>query len=358
MGTIIARERIDGTTGYTAQILRKKSGKIIHREAQTFDRRQAAVAWLNRRETELSEPGALDRAKTPDKSLANAIDRYIAESRKAIGKTKAQVLASIKEYDIANMDCGDILSQHIVDLANELLAGSRQPSTVGNYISHLAAIFAIARPAWGYRLEEIQMKDAQAVLRRMGIIGKSKSRDRRPNVSELDLLMQHFVDRSKRDPNAAPMHRIIAFAIFSTRRQEEITRQEMSDVDSKHSRLLVRDMKHPGEKIGNDSWCELPDEALRIIKAMNNKGRVFPYTTDAISAAFTRACQLLGIDDLHFHDLRHDGISRLFEMGKTIPQAASVSGHKSWQSLQRYAHLRQTGDKYAGWKWLDVVTVH
>jgi integrase len=91
---------------------------------------------------------------------------------------------------------------------------------------------------------------------------------------------------------------------------------------------------------------------------MNKKGRVFPYTTDAVSAAFTRACQLLGIEDLHFHDLRHDGISRLFEMGKTIPQAASVSGHKSWQSLQRYTHLRQTGDKYAGWKWLDVVTTH
>jgi integrase len=331
MGTIVARKRKGGTTGYTAQILRKKSGRIIHREAQTFDRRQAAVAWLSRRETELSEPGAIDRAKVPEKSLADAIDRYSAASRKAIGRTKAQVLASIKQYDIANMDCGEVRSDHIVDFASELLAGGRQPSTVGNYISHLAAIFAIARPAWGYRLDEGQMKDAQTVLRRMGIIGKSKSRDRRPTLSELDLLMQHFVDRSKRDPSAALMHRIIAFAIFSTRRQEEITRQEMSDVDSKHSRLLVRDMKHPGEKIGNDSWCELPDEALRIIKAMNNNGRVFPYTADAISAAFTRACQLLGIDDLHFHDLRHDGISRLFEMGKTIPQAACVSGHKSWQ---------------------------
>jgi integrase len=358
MGTIVARKRKDGSTGYTAQILRKKKGAIILREAQTFDRRQAANAWLKRRETELSEPGAVDRAKASEKSLANAIDRYIAESHKAIGKTKAQVLASIKNHDLANMDCGEIRSDHIADFAGELLAGGRQPSTVGNYISHLAAIFAVARPAWGYRLDERQMKDAQTVLRRMGIIGKSKSRDRRPTLSELDLLMQHFVDRSKRDPNAALMHRVIAFAIFSTRRQEEITRQDMSDVDSKHSRLLVRDMKHPGEKIGNDSWCELPDEALRIIEAMNKKGRVFPYTTDAVGAAFTRACQLLGIEDLHFHDLRHDGISRLFEIGKTIPQAASVSGHKSWQSLQRYTHLRQTGDKYVGWKWLDVVTAY
>ena len=84
--------------------------------------------------------------------------------------------------------------------------------------------------------------------------------------------------------------------------------------------------------------------------------QIFPYSTVAISAAFTRACKMLGIEDLHFHDLRHEGVSRLFEMGKTIPQVASVSGHRSWTSLKRYSHLRQTGDKFAGWRWLGAVT--
>lgn len=356
MGTIVARKRNDGSTGYTAQIVRKKSGKIIHREAQTFDRRQAATAWLKRRETELAEPGAIGRAKSSGKTLGDAIARYIGESNKQIGKTKAQVLASLKDHDIAGMDCADVRSDHIVDLANELLNGGRQPSTVGNYISRLSSIFEIARPAWSYALDNKQMADAQTVLRRLGVIANSNSRNRRPTLPELDLLMQHFADRSKREPRSARMQHVIAFAIFSTRRQDEIVRQEMADVDVQHSRLLVRDMKHPGKKIGNDTWCELPDEALRIVKAMNNKERVFPYTTDAVGAAFTRACKLLGIEDLHFHDLRHDGISRLFEMGKTIPQAASVSGHKSWQSLQRYTHLKQGGDKYANWKWLAAVT--
>ena len=58
---------------------------------------------------------------------------------------------------------------------------------------------------------------------------------------------------------------------------------------------------------------------------------------------------------LHFHDLRHEGVSRLFEMGRTIPLAASVSGHRSWSSLKRYTDIRQTGDKYEGWKWMKVV---
>ncbi len=120
---------------------------------------------------------------------------------------------------------------------------------------------------------------------------------------------------------------------------------------------MVRDMKNPGQKRGNDVLCDLPPEALQIIRAMpKTDDRIFPFGADAISAAFTRACTLLGIEDLHFHDLRHDGISRLFEMDYTIPRAAAVSGHRSWTSLKRYTHLEHVGDKYVGWKWLPVVT--
>jgi integrase len=111
-------------------------------------------------------------------------------------------------------------------------------------------------------------------------------------------------------------------------------------------------MKHPGDKIGNNVYCELPPEALAIAKSMPRvKPEIFPYSTDAISAAFTRACKILGIEDLRFHDLRHEGISRLFEMGRTIPQVAAVSGHRSWTSLKRYTHIRHSADKYENWKW-------
>jgi integrase len=86
-------------------------------------------------------------------------------------------------------------------------------------------------------------------------------------------------------------------------------------------------MKHPGKKIGNDAWADLPEQAIQIVDTMpKSKRQIFPYSTDAISANFTRACKLLDIDDLHFHDLRHEGISRLFEMGWNIPHVAAVSG--------------------------------
>jgi integrase len=355
MGTVVERTRKDGSTGYHAQVAVKRDG-VTHRETKTFDRRPAATAWIKRRERELQQPGATTAAKAVDPTLGEAIDRYIAESRKAMGRTKAQVLRSLKGYDIASKPCSSLTSADIASLATELSQG-RQPQTVGNYLAHLGSVLAVARPAWGYSIDPSVMKDGHHASKRLGLISKSRRRDRRPTLPELDRLMRHFADIKTRRPGSVPMQQVMAFALFSTRRQEEITGIVWADLDEDSSRILVRDMKNPGDKIGNDIWCELPPEALAIVRAMPRATPViFPFTTDAISAAFTRACAFLGIEDLHFHDLRHEGVSRLFEMGRTLPLAASVSGHRSWQSLQRYAHIRQTGDKYAGWPWLAVVT--
>lgn len=356
MGTIIERKRATGTR-YTAQIRIKRDGKVVHHESETFSRRDAAKAWLEKRERQLAKPGGLEAAMKAPKgsshSLADAIDRYLRETEKTPGRTKTQVLRTIKTYDLADKPCDLITTQVLVAFGKELRA-ERGASTVGTYFSHLSKIFELARPAWGYPLDFAAFNEARAVLKELGTIQKSKQRDRRPSLEELDLMLQHFI-RQRREwaPDAVPMDRIIPFAIASTRRQEEIVTIRWEDFDEEGGRVLVRDMKDPKKKQGNDIWVELPPEAIAIIKAMPRvSDRIFPFTTDAICAAFTRTRRLLGIDEeLKFHCLRHEGISRLFEMGRTIPQVASVSGHKSWQSLKRYTHLRQTGDKYAGWKW-------
>lgn len=355
VGTILERKRKDGSTGYHAQIVVKRDGKI-HRETKTFDRRPAATAWLRKREKELQQPGALEASKLSDPPLAEVIDRYVRETRRTYGRTKEQVLRSIKTYDLASKPCSEVTSAEIVAFARDLSIG-RQPQTVGNYLAHLSSIFAIARPAWGYPLDAAEMAAAQVVLKRLGLTSKSRSRDRRPTLAELDKLMEHFGEVRRRRPSSLPMQGIIAFAIFSTRRQEEIIRITWADLDEDGSRVLVRDMKNPGEKIGNDVWCELVPEALAIIRALPRSDvRIWPYTTDAVSAAFTRSCAFLGIEDLHFHDLRREGVSRLFEMGRSIPQVASVSGHRSWSSLQIYTNLKQTGDRYKDWPWLATLT--
>lgn len=352
MGSIIERPRADGTIAYLAKIAIMREGVVVLRESRTFDRRPAAKTWVDNREKELAKPGALERATAAqnDPTLSEVIQRYIDESEKAIGKTKAQVLRTIKNGDLGAKKCSAVDAEALCDFAKALNCA---PSTRGNYLSHLASIFTVARPMWKYPLDRKAMDDAQIVLRKMGIISKSDERDRRPTLDELDKLMAHFGVIAKRRSGSIPMQKIIAFAIFSTRRQEEISRIAWKDKEP--GRIMVRDMKHPGEKVGNDTWCDMVPEAEAIVDAMPVAGEAIfaPATADAISAAFTRACKILEIDDLHFHDLRHEGISRLFEMGWNIPHVAAVSGHRSWQSLKRYTHLRQTGDKYANWKWKE-----
>lgn len=355
MGTILARRRQQGGMAYMAKIILKRDKKVVHRESRTFETHKRAKDWLRDREAELAKPGALN-GEAPAVTLAQAIERYTADSRKKIGRTKEQVLNAILTHPIAAMHCDKVKAGDLVSFAKDLLK-ERQPQTVANYMSHLQAVFAVARPAWGYPLDLAEIKDAHVVTRRLGITSKSKQRDRRPTLDELDRLMASFVTRSVRRPASAPMHYLTAFAIFSTRRQEEITRITWADLDEANRRVLVRDMKNPGEKEGNDVWCDLPDPCLSIINAMPRiQAQIFPYGSDGISAAFTRACQFLAIEDLHFHDLRHDGVSRLFELGWNIPHVAAVSGHRSWSSLKRYTHIRQSGDKYAGWKWIEAVS--
>ncbi len=356
MGTIIPRKRKDGTTGYTAQIVRKRKGEIVWSEAKTFDRKQAAETWLARRETELSEPGAMERKEDPP--LRDVIDRYINESERLIGRTKAQVLRTIKNMDVADLRCGKVTSSDLVAFARALDAA---PSTRQGYMSHLGSIFSIARPAWGYPLDEGAMRDALKVTHRLGLTGKARQRERRPTLAELDKLIDHFEAIKAARPKSLPMRQIICFAIFSTRRQDEIMRLRWADYDRVHKRILVRDLKHPGDKIGNNVWCNLATEAIAFIDAMPKKtDRIFPFSTGSVGATFTRACYVTGIntedmpdqDRLHFHDLRHEGASWLFEKGgRDIPQVALITGHRGWHSLQRYSHIRQIGDKYENWKW-------
>lgn len=351
MGTISERVRKDGSIGYTAQIRLKRGGKVIYTESETFDRRPAAASWLTKRERELSQPGALETAKQTDPLLSEVIGRYIRESRRDLGKTKKQVLEAIQVAPIGMKHCSKIGSTDVVQFAQSLKV---QPQTVENYLSHLSPIFRIARAAWDVPLDEIAMTDARKVLKQLGQTGKSKQRERRPTLDELDRIMEYYGEMVKRERSELPMRQIIVFAIFSTRRQEEICTVRREDYQG--DRILVRDMKHPGQKIGNDTWCDLPPEARRVIDALpESKGPLFPFNHRSVSASFTRACQFLAIEDLHFHDLRHEGTSRLFEMGWNIPHVAAVTGHRSWSSLKRYTHMRQTGDRFAGWKWLNVV---
>ncbi|MCY0111570.1 site-specific integrase [Pseudomonas monsensis] len=363
MATIRARKRTDGSVSYTAQIRLFRDGAQVYQESQTFARKQAAQAWVRRREAELDQPGAIERANRKGVTVQDMIKQYLDEMEKVrpLGKTKEATLNAIAATEFGQTVDSAINSQRLVDFALWRMSkegGGVQPQTAGNDLAHLGAVLSIARLAWGYEVDPHSMPDARKVLRKLGYKMKSRERDRRPAKDELDKLLEHFVSMQQRRPSSINMLKVIGFAIFSTRRQDEISRIQWEDVDESNQRVLVRDMKNPGQKIGNDVWCHLPDEAWRILQSMpKERGEIFPYNPSSISTSWAKACKFLEIEDLHFHDLRHEGVSRLFEMDWDLPRVASVSGHRDWNSLRRYTHLRGTGDPYKEWSWLPRIVV-
>jgi integrase len=62
---------------------------------------------------------------------------------------------------------------------------------------------------------------------------------------------------------------------------------------------------------------------------------VTTYNSCSVGTAFRRGCRELGIEGLHFHDLRHEGTSRLFEARFVIEQVSLVTSHKDWKMLCR-----------------------
>ncbi len=361
MGTITQRQRKDGSAAFTAQIRIMKNGEKVYQESQTFDRKATAQAWLRKREADLHEPGGLEKASRKGGTISQMIDRYLEQYSKLrpLGKTKKATLLAIKETWLGDLADTEITSQKLIEYGMDRIERNGiQPQTVGNDLAHLGAVLSVARPAWGFQVDPMAMPDARKVLRKMGAVSKSKERRRRPTQDEVETILRHYQRVRDQRKQEIDMTRVVAFALLSTRRQEEITRIRWSMMNHADQSVLITDMKNPGATQGNDVWCHVPDDAWRILQSMpriEGLDEVFPFDAKSISASFTRACHFLEIGDLHFHDFRHEGVSRLFEKGWDIPKVASVSGHRDWNSMRRYTHLRGNGDPWEGWAMLEEV---
>lgn len=346
MGTITARKRADGTTSYTAQIRIKKSGKVIHSEAQTFSRRVLAEEWKRRREAELEQVRASGRPLAKGVKLEVLIADYVsaAENVTAWGRSKTADINRLKRSDLAQKNATQLVAQDFMEHARKRRAeDGAGPATVLNDLVWLRQVLMHAAVARDMPGPLAALDRARGELLRARVVAKAKQRERRLSADEESRLLAHFESRDGR--SEIPMADIMRFALASTRRQEEICRLRWEDVDAKNGVAWLDDVKHPRQKKGNRRKFRLPAAALEIVQRQP-KGEgaagalVFPYNPRSVSAAFTRSCKLLGIEGLHFHDLRHEATSRLFERGYAIQEVAQFTLHESWATLKRYTHLQ------------------
>lgn len=350
MASIIARKRADGSTAYTAQIRIRRNGKL-YTEAQTFDRRSMAVAWAKDREDEIRrDPSSMGRAQHRGLTVGELIERYI-EEREAIeplGRSKIAHLRLLQSFELAERVAQDITPQQLVEHVRKRRLAGTGPATVANDLIWLRVVYRYARTAMGVPVSPHVIDDAAEVCRAERIIARPKRRTRRPTDDELRRITEWFSAPKTARVKGPPMDLIMWFAIYSCRRMSEIFDMRLSDFDREHMTWLVRDVKNPAGSAGNHREMLVPDRLLPVIDAILERvprvpgeDRLLPFKANSIGTYWCKQMKVLGIDDLHFHDLRHEGCSRLAEDGWSIPQIQQVSLHESWSSLQVYVNMRR-----------------
>jgi integrase len=313
-----------------------------HTRCATFAVRKDAQTWADQIEAQIDQLHASGVTQAKG-TLADLIDRYTTElySLKAWGRSKTADLKRLKN-DLGAIAVADLSALHIT----RYFQRRRQEGTGGVTISaqagYLISVLKVARTVWRMDAPVQAAIDARTALAEIRLIQKSKRRDRRVTDAEIQRLLAHF----QTSDTEVAMVDVIQFCLASAMRISEVCRLQWRDVDEVNRTVVVRDRKHPSDKLGNDQVVPLLSStgfnAFEIVQRQQSgrHGRVFPFNARTVSAYFTRAVAALGLHDLHLHDLRHEGISRLFEAGYRIEQVALVSGHRDWAMLKRYTHPR------------------
>ena len=148
-------------------------------------------------------------------------------------------------------------------------------------------------------------------------------------------------------------------ALESAMRLREMFTLDRGQVDQRKRTIFLDRTKN-----GDKRQVPITSVLLAALKAYKGDfdGRLFPWwdgdlgpralarVTSRLSRQYARLFAAAGCKDLHFHDLRHEATSRIYERTTlTDLQVAKITGHRDLRQLKRYANLR--GSDLAGRLW-------
>ncbi|WFP65117.1 site-specific integrase [Mesorhizobium sp. WSM4904] len=299
---------------------------------KTFTLLADAKEWARHQErlADRAELGP-DRKELERITLAKLVQRYIDEivPVKKGAEIERIVLEAFLRHKICKKRLSELTTADFATYRDERLKTITTKS-LKRQIAPLSNMFEIARLDWNLPLRSNPLTD-------LALKVTDNKRDRRLREGEFAKLLE--AGRKTRNPLLIP---IVRLALETAMRRGEIIALRFRDVDIERCTATIRDSKN-----GHSRTIPLSLLAVEILEtriaAMNDKARVqnariFPITPVAVRLAWDKLAKRAKVDDLHFHDLRHEAISRFFEKGLTVPEVASISGHRDIRMLLRYAH--------------------
>ncbi len=296
---------------------------------KSFDSKSDAEKWARDLEAQVDRFGAAPDTRLLEvTTLGDLLERYQREvsPTKRGAVQEIQRIDVLRRHDLAYRTLIGLSQQDIASFRDERLA-SVAPSTVVRELAILSHVIEVAIRDWGYPLSRNVVK-----LVRRPVIRNERSR-RLKRDEEQRLL-------AGCDAGQIPFFKtLIIVAIETGMRRGELLGLQWDDI-SHNRRVITLHMTK------NGSGREVPlsqraFDALMTWKAECpvDQSTVFPTTSGALEQAWRRLLKRVGIEGLRFHDLRHEGVSRLFERGLNMIEVSSISGHKELRMLKRYTHL-------------------
>lgn len=314
--------------------------------SETFDTLEEARAWRDsKRASKSLDPdfkkvvaAQVKKRDINTFTLESALLRYKTEvTAHKKGKVEEEYrIAKLRRFSLAKQSMYRIGPDEVLTFLNELGQGlsddgqKHRPCSENNkrkYASLISSVFNIARKRWRYAVEN--------PIQSIELPSNGKPRKRRFEEGEEEAINQALQKES------VAMRAFITVAIETASRRGELLKLDWKNVKlGKTSGTAV----HVDPKNGEDRVIPLSKaacDALRTLPRPIKGGPVFgALTVHDIRGAWDRVRTAAGCPDLRLHDLRHEGVSRLFELGLDRIEAATISGHKTLQMLKDYTHLR------------------
>lgn len=309
--------------------------------AKTFRTKRDAEDWARRTEDEMVRGVYLSRAPSEKLTVAGALKRYMEEvsvTKKPTTQRSERFTAQHLEAFFGKYSMAAVSADLVAKYRDERLAAGKSNNTVRIELAMLGHLFRIAIQEWGIGLTFNPVANIRKPSPGAG-------RDRRLSQEDQQRLFSAAVAHSN------PMLGwIVGLAVETGMRSSEITGLRRSQVDLDRRVVTLKDTKNGSGRVvpltrgaadilrsalDNPIWPI--DTDLVFFGEPGRDGKRKPYVFQKLWAGIV---QDLGLADLHFHDLRHEAVSRLVEAGLSDQEVATISGHKSMQMLKRYTHLR------------------
>lgn len=285
-------------------------------QTKTFINRADADKWARTIESEMDRGCFVCRSEAESTTLGAALERYRREvsPHKKGAHQEAKRIKLWLRSDLAKRSLASLKGSDFAAYRDKRLAEVAS-NTVRLELAIVSHLFTIAQQEWGIPVAN----PIQAIRKPKG----SKPRTRRLEGDEEQRLMAAVGHKDLRT--------LITLALETGMRQGELVSLTWDEIDLAQSVIKKQDSKN-----GEPRTIPLTSKA-RAVLPQNGDGRLFKCFPRSV---WKKALKAAGIHDFHFHDLRHEAVSRLFERGMNPIEVSSVSGHKSMQMLRRYTHLR------------------